>query len=48
MTAISGIPAIHPGDDVAAILAEALDATGLTPRDGDVLVVSHKIISKAD
>ncbi len=48
LTALSGIPAILPGDDVAAILAEALDATGLVPRDGDVLVVTHKIISKAE
>ena len=48
MTALSGIPAIRPGDDVAAILAEALDATGLTPLDRDVLVVTHKIISKAE
>ena len=48
MTALSGIPVILPGDDVAAILAEALDATGLTPRDRDVLVVTHKIISKAE
>ena len=48
LTALSGIPAILPGDDVATILAEALDATGLTPRDGDVLVVTHKIISKAE
>ncbi len=48
MTALSGIPAILPGDDVAAILAEALDATGLTPLDRDVLVVTHKIISKAE
>jgi len=48
LTALSGIPAIQPGDDVAAILAEALDATGLTPRDRDVLVVTHKILSKAE
>ncbi len=48
LTALPGIPAIQPGDDVAAILADALDAGGLTPRDGDVLVVTHKIISKAE
>jgi coenzyme F420-0:L-glutamate ligase / coenzyme F420-1:gamma-L-glutamate ligase len=48
LTALAGIPAIQPGDDVAAILADALDAGGLTPRDGDVLVVTHKIISKAE
>lgn len=48
LTALSGIPAIQPGDDIAAILGDALDACGLTPRDKDVLVVTHKIISKAE
>ncbi len=48
LTALAGIPAIQPGDDVAAILVDALDAAGLTPRDSDVLVVTHKIISKAE
>ena len=48
LTAIADIPAIEPGDDVAAILADAIDASGLSPRDGDVLVVTHKIISKAE
>jgi len=40
LTALSGIPAIQPGDDIAAILAEALAATRREVRDGDVLVVS--------
>jgi coenzyme F420-0:L-glutamate ligase/coenzyme F420-1:gamma-L-glutamate ligase len=48
LTALPGIPAIQPGDDIAAILAEAMEAAGLTPRDRDVLVVTHKIISKAE
>jgi coenzyme F420-0:L-glutamate ligase/coenzyme F420-1:gamma-L-glutamate ligase len=48
LTALSGVPAIQPGDDIAALLGDALDATGLEPRDGDVLVVTHKIISKAE
>jgi coenzyme F420-0:L-glutamate ligase/coenzyme F420-1:gamma-L-glutamate ligase len=48
LTALPGIPAIRPGDDVAAILGDALDAAGLVPRDRDVLVVTHKIISKAE
>lgn len=48
LTALSGIPAIQPGDDIAAILGDALDAAGLAPRDRDVLVVTHKIISKAE
>jgi coenzyme F420-0:L-glutamate ligase/coenzyme F420-1:gamma-L-glutamate ligase len=48
LTALSGIPAIQPGDDIAAILTEALAATRREVRDGDVLVVTHKIISKAE
>lgn len=34
------------GDDVATVLLPALQAIG--PRDGDVLVVTHKIVSKAE
>jgi coenzyme F420-0:L-glutamate ligase/coenzyme F420-1:gamma-L-glutamate ligase len=48
LTAIPGIPAIEPGDDLAAILADAMRAADLEPRDGDVLVVTHKIVSKAE
>lgn len=48
LTGLSGIPAIRPGDDLAAVLVEALRATGRALVDGDVLVVTHKIVSKAE
>ena len=48
LLAVPGIPAIRPGDDLARILGDALDAAALLPRHGDVLVVTHKIISKAE
>lgn len=48
LTVIPGIPDIQPGDDVAGIIADAMIAAGLEPRDGDVLVVTHKIVSKAE
>ena len=48
LTAIPGVPAIQPGDDIAAILADAMHAAGLGACDGDVLVLTHKIISKAE
>lgn len=41
-----GIGAVRPGDDVVDVLAGALEP--LSPRDGDVLVVTHKIVSKAE
>jgi len=45
---LSDIGEVHPGDDLAKLLAEAIAATGLTPADGDVLVVTQKIVSKAE
>jgi coenzyme F420-0:L-glutamate ligase/coenzyme F420-1:gamma-L-glutamate ligase len=48
ISAVPGIPAIEPGDELAAILSDALAAAALAPRDSDVLVVSHKIVSKAE
>jgi coenzyme F420-0:L-glutamate ligase/coenzyme F420-1:gamma-L-glutamate ligase len=48
---VSGIGEITPGDDLADILAEALapSAEGVpTLLDGDVLVVTQKVVSKAE
>lgn len=43
---VLGVGRIAPGDDVVAALGPALEALG--PRSGDVLVVTHKIVSKAE
>jgi coenzyme F420-0:L-glutamate ligase/coenzyme F420-1:gamma-L-glutamate ligase len=48
LTAVPGIPLIEPGDDLAAILIAALRAAALELRDGDVIVVAQKIVSKAE
>ena len=45
---IGGFPEVRPGDDVAAMVGDRLVASGLEPEAGDVLVVTHKIISKAE
>lgn len=45
---LDGIPEVRPGDDLNAILGDALDASSLAPADDDVLVVTHKIVSKAE
>ena len=39
---------VAPGDDVADLLASALRAHGPAPVDGDVVVVTQKIVSKAE
>ncbi|MEO5842702.1 MAG: coenzyme F420-0:L-glutamate ligase [Acidimicrobiales bacterium] len=46
---IEGIPQIARGDDLAGIIADAAAASPDTLlRDGDVLVVASKIVSKAE
>jgi len=50
VVALEGIPEIAPGADLAAAILAALDRTpGVLPlRDDDVLVVTQKIVSKAE
>src|SRR5919198_2166740 len=44
--AVSGLPEIEPGADLAALI---LDASAANPiQDGDVLVVAQKAVSKAE
>ncbi|MCY4145122.1 MAG: coenzyme F420-0:L-glutamate ligase [Chloroflexi bacterium] len=45
--AIPDIPLIQPGDDIVDIMLDKAQAAGLALGDGDVLVISSKIVSKA-
>ena len=47
-TALSGIPLIEPGDDLATIIADAVGAAEIIPQPGDTLVIAQKIVSKAE
>lgn len=48
ITPIAGIPLIQPGDDLVEIILDALEYNNLTLLDGDILVITSKIISKAE
>lgn len=48
LTPLPGIPLVRPGDDLPAILSQALDLAGILLQDGDVLVLAQKIVSKAE
>lgn len=48
LSAISDVPMIEPGDDIAAIIATRLRSDGIIPLDGDVIVIAQKIVSKAE
>ena len=45
--AVPNIPLIKPGDDLAALMIEALARSHYQPQDQDVFVVSQKVVSKA-
>jgi coenzyme F420-0:L-glutamate ligase/coenzyme F420-1:gamma-L-glutamate ligase len=51
--ALEGLPEITPGDDLVALIADAVTTTadagsGQLLADGDILVVTSKIVSKAE
>jgi coenzyme F420-0:L-glutamate ligase/coenzyme F420-1:gamma-L-glutamate ligase len=48
LTALSGIPLVAPGDDLAAFLVAALRRMEIAPEDGDILVIAQKVVSKAE
>ena len=45
---IRGIPEVVPGDDLAALIVEGLDVSEIALSDSDVLVITHKVVSKAE
>ena len=48
LVALEGIPEVAPGDDIAAHIAAAAAASNIGLADSDVLVVTQKIVSKAE
>jgi coenzyme F420-0:L-glutamate ligase / coenzyme F420-1:gamma-L-glutamate ligase len=45
---LDGIGEIRPGDDLAPVIADAATASGVQLADDDVVVVTQKIVSKAE
>ena len=45
---LRGIGEVRPGDDLAELIADAAAAHGPALADGDILVVTSKIVSKAE
>ena len=45
---LEGIPEVRPGDDLGALITGALSMSGIALEDGDVLVVTQKVVSKAE
>jgi coenzyme F420-0:L-glutamate ligase / coenzyme F420-1:gamma-L-glutamate ligase len=48
LTPLTGLPEIRPGDDLAALVLEALQRQDIRPQRGDVLVLCQKVVSKSE
>jgi coenzyme F420-0:L-glutamate ligase / coenzyme F420-1:gamma-L-glutamate ligase len=45
---LEGLPRVRPGDDLAALLLAAIERAGEALRDGDLLALAQKVVSKAE
>ncbi len=45
---IKGIPEVEPGDDIANLIMDSVQKQGMEIMDKDIIVVTHKIVSKAE
>lgn len=48
LRALRGLPEVRAGDDLAALIRDALARDALVLREGDAIVVAQKIVSKAE
>jgi coenzyme F420-0:L-glutamate ligase/coenzyme F420-1:gamma-L-glutamate ligase len=48
LLALAGIPLVRPGDDLPTIICSALLTSNEALKDGDILVIAQKIVSKAE
>jgi coenzyme F420-0:L-glutamate ligase/coenzyme F420-1:gamma-L-glutamate ligase len=45
---LAGVPLIEAGADLGAVVLDAVEASGQTLVDGDIIVLAQKIVSKAE
>lgn len=45
---VEGLPEVAPGDDLDAMIADAIVASTGALEEGDIVVVTHKVVSKAE
>ena len=45
---IPGVPLVNRGDDIAGFIYEAAKRDSFSFEEGDIIVIAHKIVSKAE
>ncbi len=48
LTALEGVPTVRAGADLAGLVLAASSRSGIALRDGDILVLAQKIVSKSE
>ncbi|MET0663328.1 MAG: coenzyme F420-0:L-glutamate ligase [Ilumatobacteraceae bacterium] len=48
ISGVVGLPEIEAGSDIAALVVDAASSSGAPVEDGDVMVITSKIVSKAE
>ena len=48
LRAVPGLPIVRPGDDLAALIKAALAVAEIDVQNGDVFVVTSKVVSRAE
>jgi coenzyme F420-0:L-glutamate ligase/coenzyme F420-1:gamma-L-glutamate ligase len=48
VAAVPGVPLVGCGDDLPAVVVGALESAGMALADGDVIVVTSKVVSRAE
>jgi coenzyme F420-0:L-glutamate ligase/coenzyme F420-1:gamma-L-glutamate ligase len=46
--AVTGLPIVKEGDDLASLICQAAEKQGTPIKNGDVIVVTHVIVSRAE
>ncbi len=46
--ALEGFPLIRPGDDIVETLMKTMSRNNMQFKDGDIVAISHKVLSKAE
>jgi coenzyme F420-0:L-glutamate ligase/coenzyme F420-1:gamma-L-glutamate ligase len=48
LVGVPGVPMVQPGDDLPGMVVDVLSKAALEPQAGDVVVITSKIVSKAE
>ncbi|MDD9945322.1 MAG: coenzyme F420-0:L-glutamate ligase [Myxococcales bacterium] len=48
LISLEGVPRVAPGDDLAALIIATLTRNNLAPREGDLVAVTSKLLSRAE